>query len=174
MHQAAAGVDLVAASAFGTRVRPSPSPGNRHKTYQITATDEGGDDENTRVHGFLGGAAAVLPLTASAQRAPASPVRQDWLDRRKEPALESKCVRWARQSVNRMAAMCASGCCGKAKVAAGIVGHADLTLRSRGLISSPALPCAFIALTRLADERSRLSGAPAGSCAQTSPLRHRV
>jgi hypothetical protein len=38
---------------------------------------------------FLGSAAAALPLTASAQQpAPPSPVRQDWLDRRKEPALE--------------------------------------------------------------------------------------
>src|SRR5207302_5138443 len=38
---------------------------------------------------FLGGAAAALPLTASAQQsAPPSPIRQDWLDRHKEPALE--------------------------------------------------------------------------------------
>ena len=43
---------------------------------------------------FLGGAAAAFPLTASAQQpsppspAPPSPVREDWLDRRKEPALE--------------------------------------------------------------------------------------
>ena len=38
---------------------------------------------------FLGSAAAALLLTASAQQpAPPSPVRQDWLDRRKEPALE--------------------------------------------------------------------------------------
>src|SRR5947207_6261141 len=38
---------------------------------------------------FLGSAAAALPLTASAQQsAPPSPVRQDWLDRHKEPALE--------------------------------------------------------------------------------------
>src|SRR5947209_16380858 len=38
---------------------------------------------------FLGGAAAALPLTASAQQsAPPSPVRQDWLDRHKDPALE--------------------------------------------------------------------------------------
>ena len=38
---------------------------------------------------FLGSAAAAVPLTASAQQsAPRSPVRQDWLDRRKEPALE--------------------------------------------------------------------------------------
>src|SRR5262249_38070526 len=38
---------------------------------------------------FLGGAAAALPLTASAQQAaPQSPIRQDWLDRHKEPALE--------------------------------------------------------------------------------------
>ena len=39
---------------------------------------------------FLGSAAATLPLTALAQQqsAPRSPVRQDWLDRHKEPALE--------------------------------------------------------------------------------------
>jgi hypothetical protein len=38
---------------------------------------------------FLGSAAAALPFTASAQQsAPPSPVRQDWLDRSKEPALE--------------------------------------------------------------------------------------
>jgi hypothetical protein len=41
---------------------------------------------------FLGGAAAAVPLTASAQQpspSPAqSPVRQDWLDRHKEAALE--------------------------------------------------------------------------------------
>src|SRR6202043_3335719 len=38
---------------------------------------------------FLGGAAATFPLTASAQQpAPPSPVRQDWLDRHKEPTLE--------------------------------------------------------------------------------------
>jgi hypothetical protein len=38
---------------------------------------------------LLGGAAAALPLTASAQQSPPpSPVRQDWLDRHKEPALE--------------------------------------------------------------------------------------
>src|ERR1700682_4938694 len=38
---------------------------------------------------LLGGAAATFPLTASAQQAaPPNPVRQDWLDRRKEPALE--------------------------------------------------------------------------------------
>jgi hypothetical protein len=33
--------------------------------------------------------------------------------------------------VNGMAAICASGYCGKTKVAAGIVGYADLTLGSR-------------------------------------------
>jgi hypothetical protein len=42
---------------------------------------------------LAGGAAAALPLAASAatapqQPAPLSPVRQDWLDRHKEPALE--------------------------------------------------------------------------------------
>src|SRR5437588_10680555 len=38
---------------------------------------------------FLGSAAAALPLAASAQQpAPRSPVREDSLDRRKEPALE--------------------------------------------------------------------------------------
>ena len=134
---------------------------------------------------FLGSAAAALPLTASAQQpAPPSPVRQDWLDRRKEPALEPGLPivdphhhLWVRpgwrymlddfladtnsghnivatvfvqansmyrdsgpvemrpvgetEFVNGMAAICASGYCGKTKVAAGIVGNADLTLGSR-------------------------------------------
>src|SRR5215831_3474910 len=133
---------------------------------------------------FLGGAPAALPFTASAQQpAPLSPVRQDWLDRRKEPALEPELPivdphhhLWVRpgyrymlddfladtgtghnivatvfveagsmyrdsgpiemrpvgetEFVNGMAALCASGYCGKTKVAAGIVGHADLTLGS--------------------------------------------
>jgi predicted TIM-barrel fold metal-dependent hydrolase len=134
---------------------------------------------------FLGGAAAAFPLTASAQRsAPRSPVRQDWLDRHKEPALDPELPivdphhhLWVRpgwrymlddfladantghnivatvfveagsmyrdsgpvemrpvgetEFVNGMAAICASGYCGKTKVATGIVGHADLTLGSR-------------------------------------------
>jgi predicted TIM-barrel fold metal-dependent hydrolase len=139
---------------------------------------------------FLGGAAAALPLTASAQQpappspAPGSPVREDWLDRRKEPALEPELPivdphhhLWVRpgwrymlddfladtrtghnivatvfvqansmyrnsgpvemrsvgetEFVNGMAAICASGYCGKTKVAAGIVGYADLRLGSR-------------------------------------------
>jgi L-fuconolactonase len=134
---------------------------------------------------FLGGAAAGLPLTAYAQQsAPPSPVRQDWLDRRKEPILEPELPivdphhhLWVRpgwrymldeflldtgsghniiatvfvqalsmhrdsgpiemrpvgeaEFVNGIAAICASGYCGKTKVAAGIVGHADLTLGSR-------------------------------------------
>ena len=134
---------------------------------------------------FLGGAAAALPLTASAQQsAPPSPVRQDWLDRHKEPALEPELPivdphhhLWVRpgwrymlddfladantghnivatvfvqansmyrdsgpiemrpvgetEFVNGMAAICASGYCGKTKVAAGIVGYADLRLGSR-------------------------------------------
>ncbi len=38
---------------------------------------------------LLGSAAAALPLTAAAQQpAPSSPVREDWLNLRKEPALE--------------------------------------------------------------------------------------
>jgi L-fuconolactonase len=39
---------------------------------------------------IVGGAAAAWPLTAAAQQpaTPANPVRQDWLDRRKEPILE--------------------------------------------------------------------------------------
>jgi len=134
---------------------------------------------------FLGSAAAVLPLTASAQQpAPPNPVRQDWLDRRKESALEPELPivdphhhLWVRpgwrymlddfladtnsghnivatvfvqaismyrdsgpiemrpvgetEFVNGMAAICASGYCGKTRVAAGIVGHADVTLGSR-------------------------------------------
>jgi L-fuconolactonase len=138
---------------------------------------------------FLGGAAAAFPLTASAQQsAPPSPVRQDWLDLRKEPALEPELPivdphhhLWVRpgwrymlddfladtgtghnivatvfvqansmyrdsgpiemrpvgetEFVNGMAAICASGYCGKTKVAAGIVGYADLRLGSRGVES---------------------------------------
>ena len=134
---------------------------------------------------FLGGAAAALPLNASAQQsAPQSPVRQDWLDRHKELALEPELPivdphhhLWVRpgwrymlddfladantghnivatvfvqansmyrdsgpiemrpvgetEFVNGMAAICASGYCGKTKVAAGIVGYADLRLGSR-------------------------------------------
>src|SRR5215467_3528741 len=134
---------------------------------------------------FLGSAAAALPLTASAQQpAPPSPVRQDWLDRRREPALEPELPivdphhhLWVRpgwrymlddfladtnsghnivatvfvqansmyrdsgpvemrpvgetEFVNGMAAICASGYCDKTKVAAGIVGYADLRLGSR-------------------------------------------
>src|ERR1700681_2254356 len=133
-------------------------------------------------------AAAAFPLTASAasapQPAPRSPVRQDWLDRHKEPALEPELPivdphhhLWVRpgwrymlddfladtrtghnivatvfveassmyrnsgpvemrsvgetEFVNGMAAVCASGYCGKTRVAAGIVGYADLRLGSR-------------------------------------------
>jgi predicted TIM-barrel fold metal-dependent hydrolase len=134
---------------------------------------------------LLGGAAAVLPLAASAQQpAPANPVREDWVNRRKEPALEPELPivdphhhLWVRpgwrymlddfladtgtghnivatvfvqansmyrdsgpaemrpvgetEFVNGMAAVCASGYCGKTRVAAGIVGYADLRLGSR-------------------------------------------
>jgi hypothetical protein len=134
---------------------------------------------------FLGSAAGAFPLTASAQQAPPpSPVRQDWLDRRQEPALEPGLPivdphhhLWVQpgwrymlddfladagtghnivatvfveadsmyrdsgaiemrpvgevEFVNGIAAVCASGYCGKTKVAAGIVGYADLTLGSR-------------------------------------------
>ena len=131
---------------------------------------------------LLGSATAAFPLPAAAQRpAPPSPVREDWLDRRKEPALEPELPivdphhhLWVRpgwrymlddfladtrtghnivatvfvqansmyrdsgpvemrpvgetEFVNGMAAICASGYCGKTKVAAGIVGYADLRL----------------------------------------------
>src|SRR3954462_5258889 len=135
---------------------------------------------------LLGSAAASFPRAASAQQqsAPLSPVRQDWLDRHKEPALEPELPivdphhhLWVRpgyrymlddfladagtghnivatvfveaqsmyrnsgpvemrpvgetEFVNGMAAVCASGYCGKTKVAAGIVGHAELKLGSR-------------------------------------------
>src|SRR5271170_3986445 len=134
---------------------------------------------------FLGSAAAAIPLTAAAQQsATPSPVRQDWLDRHNEPALEPELPivdphhhLWVRpgwhymlddfladvrtghnivatvfvqansmyrnsgpiemrsvgetEFVNGMAAICASGYCGKTRVAAGIVGYADLRLGSR-------------------------------------------
>src|SRR5258708_14611061 len=152
---------------------------------------------------LVGGAAAALPLTASAQQpAPLNPVRQDWLDRHKEPALEPELPivdphhhLWVRpggyrymlddfmadagtghnivatvfvhansmyrdsgpiemrpvgetEFVNGMAAICASGYCGKTKVAAGIVGYADLRLGSR---AEPVLG----ALLRAGGERFR-------------------
>jgi predicted TIM-barrel fold metal-dependent hydrolase len=139
---------------------------------------------------LLGSAAAAVPLAASAQPAsaqqspPPNPVREDWLDRRKEPALEPELPivdphhhMWVRPNwrymlddfladartghnivatvfvqansmyrdsgpvemrsvgetefVNGMAAICASGYCGKTRVAAGIVGYADLRLGGR-------------------------------------------
>ncbi|HMA72615.1 MAG TPA: amidohydrolase family protein, partial [Xanthobacteraceae bacterium] len=134
---------------------------------------------------LLGSAAAAYPLTAAAQQPrPPSPVREDWLDRRKEPALEPELPivdphhhLWVRpgwrymlddfladtrtghnivatvfvqansmyrdsgpvemrpvgetEFVNGMAAICASGYCGKTRVAAGIVGYADLKLGNR-------------------------------------------
>ena len=134
---------------------------------------------------LLGSAAAAFPLTAAAQQPrPPSPVREDWLDRHKEPALEPELPivdphhhLWVRpgwrytlddfladtrtghnivatvfvqansmyrdsgpvemrpvgetEFVNGMAAICASGYCGKTRVAAGIVGYADLRLGSR-------------------------------------------
>jgi predicted TIM-barrel fold metal-dependent hydrolase len=138
---------------------------------------------------LLGSAAAAVPLTASAQQPaqqplPPNPVREDWLDRHKEPALEPDLPivdphhhLWVRPNwrymlddfladtrtghnivatvfvqansmyrdsgpvemrpvgetefVNGMAAICASGYCGKTRVASGIVGYADLRLGSR-------------------------------------------
>jgi hypothetical protein len=183
MQQAAARVDLVSTPAFGTRLRPSPSPGDRHKAYQIAATDERGDDEKTRVHGFSWRRSGRLPahrirtagagkpgapgLAGPAQgtalepelpivdrvtifrsgqdsatcwtaswpmRTAATTLSQPYLCKRSrgiETLARSKCVRWAIEFVNGMAAISASGYCGKTKVAAGIVGHADLTLGSR-------------------------------------------
>jgi hypothetical protein len=50
---------------------------------------KGGNDGKARVHCFSGRRSAAFPLAASAQQsAPPSPVRQDWLDRHREPALE--------------------------------------------------------------------------------------
>src|SRR5258708_27445268 len=134
---------------------------------------------------LLGSAAASVPLTAAAQQPrPPSPVREDWLDQRREPALEPELAivdphphLWVRpgwrymlddfladtrtghnivatvfvqansmhrdsgpvemrpvgetEFVNGMAAICDSGYCGKTRVAAGIVGYADLRLGSR-------------------------------------------
>jgi L-fuconolactonase len=134
---------------------------------------------------FLGGGTAACHATVYAQQQPVSSiVRQDWLDRHKEPIIEPELPiidphhhlfnrpGWrylidelladtgsghnvvatvyvqARtmyrdagpvemrsvgetEFVNGVAAMCASGYCGKTRVAAGIVGQADLTLGSR-------------------------------------------
>ena len=134
---------------------------------------------------LIGSATASLPGSVSAQQVlPQNAWRQDWLDRRKEPALEPELPTidahhhlWSRpgsrymlddfladtagghnivatvfvealsmyresgpvemrpvgevEFVNGVAAICASGYCGKTRVAAGIVGHADLRLGSR-------------------------------------------
>ena len=135
---------------------------------------------------LLGGAAATWPARAYGQQqaAPSSPIRLDWLNRRKEPILEPELPiidphhhLWQRpgwrflledllldtgsghnvlatvymearsmyrdkgpeemrpvgetEFANGIAAMTSSGAFGKTRVAAGIVGHADLTLGSR-------------------------------------------
>ena len=135
---------------------------------------------------LLGGAAALWSQRAYAQQqsAPSSPIRRDWLDRRKEPILEPELPiidphhhLWQRpgwryllddllldtgsghnivatvymeassmyrdrgpaemrpvgevEFANGVAAMCDSGVFGKTRVAAGIVGHADMMLGSR-------------------------------------------
>ena len=135
---------------------------------------------------LLGGAAALWSQRAYAQQqaAPSSPIRREWLDRRKEPILEPELPiidphhhLWQRpgwryllddllldtgsghnivatvymeassmyrdqgpeemrpvgevEFANGVAAMCNSGVFGKTRVAAGIVGHADMMLGSR-------------------------------------------
>jgi L-fuconolactonase len=135
---------------------------------------------------LLGSVAATWPRRAYAQQqaVPSNPIRQDWLDRRKEPILEPELPivdphhhLWQRpgwrfllddllldlnsghnivatvfmearsmyrdqgpeemkpvgevEFANGIAAMSASGIYGKARIAAGIVGHADLTLGGR-------------------------------------------
>jgi len=135
---------------------------------------------------LLGGAAAIWSQRAYAQQqaAPSSPIRREWLDRRKEPILEPELPiidphhhLWQRpgwryllddllldtasghnivatvymeassmyrdrgpeemrpvgevEFANGVAAMCNSGVFGKTRVAAGIVGHADMMLASR-------------------------------------------
>src|SRR5580700_9886995 len=55
----------------------------------VTATQGEAIVKRREFMAFMGSVATAFPLTASAQpSAPPSPVRQDWLDRRKEPALE--------------------------------------------------------------------------------------
>ena len=135
---------------------------------------------------LFGGAAALWSQRAYAQQraAPPSPIRREWLDRRKEPILEPELPiidphhhLWQRpgwryllddllldtgsghnivatvymeassmyrergpeemrpvgevEFANGVAAMCDSGVFGKTRVAAGIVGHADMMLGSR-------------------------------------------
>jgi L-fuconolactonase len=135
---------------------------------------------------LLGGAATLWSQRAYAQQqaAPSSPIRREWLDRRKEPILEPELPiidphhhLWQRpgwryllddllldtgsghnivatvymeassmyrdrgpeemrpvgevEFANGVAAMCNSGVFGKTRVAAGIVGHADMMLGSR-------------------------------------------
>ncbi len=135
---------------------------------------------------LLGGAAALWSQRAHAQQqaAPSSPIRLEWLGRRKEPILEPGLPiidphhhMWQRpgwryllddllldtgsghnivatvymeagsmyrergpeemrpvgevEFANGVAAMCDSGIFGKTRVAAGIVGHADMMLASR-------------------------------------------
>jgi len=141
---------------------------------------------NRREFSTLLGAAATWPRRAYAQQqaVPSNPIRQDWLDRRKEPILEPELPivdphhhLWQRpgwrfllddllldlnsghnivatvfmearsmyrdqgpeemkpvgevEFANGIAAMSASGIYGKTRIAAGIVGHADLTLGGR-------------------------------------------